>query len=133
MPALRFFLDRSLGRRQVPDALRADGWDLITLSDHYGIPTDQSVEDVDWLELAGSNSWPVLMKDEKIRYRPAERAAVIAHDVTAFYLTSGNLSGAQMGKLFVAHRSLIWRLAAEPGPSLFAVSRSGVRKIDLDS
>jgi uncharacterized protein (DUF433 family) len=30
----RFFLDRSLGRRAVPEALRADGWDLITLAEH---------------------------------------------------------------------------------------------------
>jgi hypothetical protein len=28
----RYFLDRSLGRRAVPEALRADGWDLITLA-----------------------------------------------------------------------------------------------------
>jgi hypothetical protein len=33
----RFFLDRSLGRRAVPEALRADGWHLITLAEHYGM------------------------------------------------------------------------------------------------
>jgi|SRR5579875_63283 hypothetical protein len=131
MPGLRFFLDRSLGRHQVPAALRADGWDLVTLSEHYGIPADQTVEDVEWLELAGRQRWPVLMKDERIRYRPAERAAVIAHGVTAFYLTSGNLSAAQMSEFYISHRDSIWRLAAIPGPSLFAVSRTGVRRIDL--
>ncbi|MFC6706178.1 hypothetical protein [Flexivirga alba] len=131
MPGLRFFVDRSLGRRQVPDALRADGWDLVTLSEHYGIPTDETVDDVEWLELAGRQHWPVLMKDEKIRYRPAERAAVIEHGVSAFYLTSGNLSGAQMSELYISHRDAIWRLAVAPGPSLFAVSRTGVRAINL--
>ena len=37
----RFFLDRSLGRKAVPEALRADGWDLITLAEHYGMPADE--------------------------------------------------------------------------------------------
>lgn len=38
----RFFLDRSLGRKAVPEALRADGWDVITLAEHYGIPADET-------------------------------------------------------------------------------------------
>ena len=29
----RFFLDRSLGRKAVPEALRADGWDIVTLAE----------------------------------------------------------------------------------------------------
>jgi hypothetical protein len=43
----RFFLDRSLGRRAVPEALRADGWDLITLAEHYGMPADEQVADTE--------------------------------------------------------------------------------------
>jgi hypothetical protein len=31
----RFFLDRRLGRKAVPEALRADGWDVITLAEYY--------------------------------------------------------------------------------------------------
>lgn len=126
-----FFVDRSLGRHRVPNLLREAGWSLITLAEHYGIPADEDVDDVDWLELAGQNRWPALMKDEKIRYRPAERAAVMAHDVRAFYLTSGNLTSQQMADLFVAHRDVIWGRAAEAGPALFAVSRDAVRQIDL--
>lgn len=45
------------------------------------------------------------MKDEKILYRPAESAVVIAHGVSAFYLTSGNLSGAQMSERYVSHET----------------------------
>jgi hypothetical protein len=48
------FLDRSLGRLQVPRLLRDTGLRLVTLSEHYGIPSDEDVADVDWLELAGS-------------------------------------------------------------------------------
>ena len=96
MAGPHFFVDRSLGRRQVPELLRADGWELVTLAEHYGIPADEGVADVDWLRLAGEQGWPVLMKDEQIRYRPAERAALLKHGVRAFCLTSGNLTGRQM-------------------------------------
>jgi len=60
------FLDRSLGRRQVPDLLRAAGLRVKTLSEAYGIPADEDVTDVGWLEWAGTRGWVVLMKDEKI-------------------------------------------------------------------
>src|SRR5882757_5050165 len=77
------FLDRSLGRRQVPDLLRAAGLRLRTLAEVYGIPADETIDDVDWLTRAGLEGWVVLMKDERIRYRPAERAALVDHRVRA--------------------------------------------------
>lgn len=43
----KFFLDRSLGRKAVPELLRANGWDLVTLAEHYGVPADQDVADTD--------------------------------------------------------------------------------------
>ena len=41
----RFFPGRSLGRKAVPEALRAGGRDLITLAEHYGMPADEQVAD----------------------------------------------------------------------------------------
>ena len=73
------FLDRSLGRRQVPDLLREAGLHLRTLAEVYGIPADETIADVDRLARAGGEGWVVLMKDERIRYRPAERAALVDH------------------------------------------------------
>jgi hypothetical protein len=62
-----FFVDRSLGRIEVPHLLREDGWELTTLAEHYGEKTGQGVDDVDWLTVAGEHGWPVLMKDTRIR------------------------------------------------------------------
>ncbi len=98
MAAPHFFVDRSLGGVTVPRLLREAGWDLTTLAEHYGKPADEAVDDVDWLALAGGNGWPVLMKDEKIRYRAAERAAVVDAGVRAFCLASGNLKSADNGR-----------------------------------
>lgn len=133
MTGPHFFVDRSLGRRQVPELLRADGWELVTLAEHYGIPADEGVADVDWLRLAGEQGWPVLMKDEQIRYRPAERAALLKHGVRAFCLTSGNLTGRQMGDLFRRHRTAIWEHAEAPGATLFLISRTALRQVDLEN
>lgn len=125
------FLDRSLGRKQVPYLLRAAGLRIRTLSEVYGIPADENVADVQWLGLAGSTGWPVLMKDERIRYRPAERAIVVAHAVQAFCLTSGNLRAAAMAAQYLAVLDDIAVACRTPGPFLYAVSRTGLRQIDL--
>ncbi|CAN5313950.1 hypothetical protein BH24ACT10_BH24ACT10_19480 [soil metagenome] len=42
------FLDRSLGRRQVPALLRDAGLRLHTLAEVYGVPADQAVADTEW-------------------------------------------------------------------------------------
>jgi hypothetical protein len=126
------FLDRSLGRRQVPDLLRAAGLRLHTLAEIYGIPADETIADVDWLARAGGEGWAALMKDERIRYRPVERAALIKHKVQAFCLTSGNLRALDMAQLYLDRLAEITALCAEPGPFLYAVSRSRIRLVDLD-
>ncbi len=74
----RFFLDRSLDRKAVPEALRADGWDVITLAEHYGMPADEQVADTDWIEEAAKHGWPILMKDKRIRHRSAEITAFMS-------------------------------------------------------
>lgn len=125
------FLDRSLGRRQVPDLLRAAGLRLRTLAEVYGIPADETIADVDWLARAGHEGWVVLMKDERIRYRPAERAVLVDHRVRAFCLTSGNLRAAEMAQQYIAVLGKLTAACAAPGPFLFVVSRSGLRRVDL--
>lgn len=127
-----FFVDRSLGREQVPRLLRADGWSLTTLAEHYGVPADERVEDTDWLAMAGAKLWPVLMKDERIRYRPAERAAIRAAGVPAFCLTNGNLRAADMARYLINNKQAIWFAATKPGPALYAVAASGIRLLDLE-
>lgn len=124
-------MDRSLGCVRVPQLLRADGWDIITLAEHYGVPADESVQDVEWLSLAGDRGWAALMKDDRIRYRTVEREALIGAGVTAFCLSSGNLATAAMAELFMAHKDEIWQRATDSGSSFYVISKSGMRRIDL--
>lgn len=127
-----FFLDRSLGRFGVAIALRAAGKQVQTLAEIYGVPADELVADVDWLELAGTNRWPVLMKDQRIRRRPAERRALLAHGVQAFCLTNGNLRIPAMAEQFLSAWRNIEHACTTPGPYLYAVSHSGLRRVELD-
>jgi PIN like domain len=85
------FIDRSLGRKQVPALLRAAGLRLVTLAEHYGVPADENVTDVTWLADVGRLGWAVLMKDERIRYKRPERDAVARHNVRCFCLTRQDL------------------------------------------
>lgn len=127
----RFFVDRSLGRIRVPGLLREAGWSLVTLADHYGIPQDERIADGEWLQLAGAEGWPVLMKDDRIRYRPAEKEALITHGVTAFSISGGNLTSAQIAEILIHHKSQIWAAAAAAGPAVYVVSRTKLRRADL--
>ncbi len=131
MESPHFFVDRSLGAVQVPQLLRHAGWLLTTLVEHYGKPEDETVADVDWLALCGEQGWPVLMKDEKIRYRAAEREALVEAGVTAFCLASGNLRSADMAEVFVRHRDVIWEKAAAGGAAIWVLSRHQARLAEL--
>lgn len=126
------FLDRSLGRIQVPALLRSSGLRLVTLAEHYGIPADESIVDEEWLELAGSRGWVVFMKDTRIRYNQAERDAVKEHQVRCFYLSNQALTGADMAARFLSNLDAITEACAEPGPFIYAVHKNRIEKLPLD-
>ena len=117
----RFFIDRSLGRIAVPRLLRADGWDVITLSEHYGMPADESVADTEWIREAASRNWPILMKDKRIRTRQAEIEAVVENNAQCFVITRGDLTSADMAARFLANKAAILAAAGSPGPFIYSV------------
>jgi hypothetical protein len=78
-----FFIDRSLGRHVVADALREAGASVHVMADVYGEKVGQGLADTDWLGDAGGNGWVVLMKDDKIRFPPAELEALTRAGVRA--------------------------------------------------
>jgi hypothetical protein len=125
------FVDRSLGRVLVPSLLRAAGLRLITLSERYGIPADETVPDHQWLRDAGERGEAVFMKDARIRCQPAEKAALLAHAVRCFCLTGGNLTGEAMAKCFLDNLDAITAACVDPGPFLFAVQRRRIERLAL--
>jgi PIN like domain len=128
-PDPEFFIDRSLGYDVAAEALRTAGLIVHTLASVYGEREAQSVTDERWLEFAGDRDWVVLMKDDSIRRRPRELAALSAAGVRAFCVTNANLTGAQYADLFVRHRHRIIQRSRHPGPYVYGVYTEGLRKL----
>jgi hypothetical protein len=116
-----FFIDRSLGRHQVPQALRAIGLIVHTMAEVYGELAGQRLKDEVWLRDVGRRGWIVLMKDDAIRRRPAEREALIASAVRAFCLTNAQLRGAEQAERLVRNHRRILKQAQRPGPYIYGV------------
>lgn len=123
-----FFIDRSLGARVVPDALREAGWIVHTMHDVYG-SRGERIEDVEWLERCGSEGWVALSKDKRIRYRAFERDALTAHEVRHFVLTSGNLTGAHQAARFTDNATRIMKACTEPAPFIYVVHSTRVERL----
>jgi hypothetical protein len=131
-PALgppEFLIDRSLGRIQLPAALRAEGLIVHTLAEVYGEAAAQEVPDVDWIALASARDWIVLCKDDRIRRRPAELRALIDGKVRVFCLTNANLGFAGQAAYFVANMNRIIQASRRPGPYLFGIYKDHIRKL----
>lgn len=117
-----FFVDRSLGNKFVPEALRTAGARVEIHEKHF--PDD--AEDADWLAEVGRRGWVVLTKDDRIRYRPHEIHAIERAQVRAFVLTTARMKGAEMAGLFATLALKLARLAINtPAPFVFALNRAG--------
>ncbi len=132
---LEVFCDRSLGRHQVPDALRALGWQVHTMADVYGEEQAQQLADTVWLADAGARGWVVLHKDAAIarlhQGQPGpELAALVAAGVQAFCLMSAQLPGAEQASRFVMASAEIERIArSQPGPFVYGLYSRKMRQI----
>lgn len=114
----------------MPDALRAAGAAVHVMADVYGERIGQGLADTEWLRDAGKNGWVVLMKDDKIRYRPAELESLTTSGVRAFCLTNANLRGSDMAERFVEQLPKIQKIASEQaGPYIYGVYTDGVRPL----
>jgi PIN like domain len=119
----KFFIDRSLGRVAVPAGLREDGWEVVTLAEHYGMPRDEEVADTEWIADAASRGWPILMKDKRIRHRRAEIEAVATNKAKCFVITRGDLTSADMVRRLVTNKQAIFRAIVTSGPYIYSVQQ----------
>lgn len=117
-----FFLDRSLGRKKVVAALMQAGAHAEVHDAHFPI----NARDEDWLREVGRRGWIVLTKDKKIRHRATELAALYRAGVSAFVLTSGNLSGDGMAAAFArALPRMVRTVQQSSSPFIGTVTKDG--------
>lgn len=125
------FIDRSLGRIKLPKLLREAGLQLVTLAEHYGMPQDEDVDDVTWLADTAARGWVALGKDERIRRRPAEKAAVRRHGARCFYFTRGDLPAEVYVERILANLEGITRVCAEDGPFIYVLHPNRIERMAL--
>ena len=125
------FIDRSLGRIQLPQLLRDAGLRLVTLAERYGIPNDETITDEQWLSDVGDRGEVAFMKDGRVRYNPAEKAAIIRHRVRCFCLSRRDLTADAMTRRFLQNLDRISDACSEPGPFMYAVHENRVEQLDM--
>jgi PIN like domain len=127
-PQPEFFLDRSLGRHVVADALRAVGLSVQTMAERYP-ETEERVVDERWIREVTADGLVILMKDDEIRRKPLEQQAVLESGARSFVVTNANLKGEEVAKLFVDNCHRIMQRARKPGPYIYGVYAERLEKL----
>src|SRR5437763_10903562 len=87
----------------------------------------QDASDPEWLAFAGKNNWIVITRDERIRYRVAEKQAIRRAKVRAFVLAAqGNLRAEMLAENLLKALPKIRKFAQKQKPPFVAkISRGG--------
>jgi predicted nuclease of predicted toxin-antitoxin system len=117
-----FFIDRSLGVEPIRSVLQQHGLIIETHDEHFR----RDEEDRVWLDEAGKRGWVVLTKDQRLRYRPLELAALRASRARVFVLVAGNLTGQSIAEAFVLALPRMMRLLLHrSGPFVARINSVG--------
>ena len=120
-----FFIDRSLGKKAVASTLMEIGANVIIHDQYFAQDTLDQV----WLEAAGNKGWIVLSKDNRIRYRANELAALNSANVLAFILIAANATGEEMATIFVKAYKRMLSIANEAHrPAIYTIGRDAKPK-----
>ncbi len=131
MPA-RFFVDENdlaLGK------LLAEEHGDVVYPGHDDLPqVPRGALDDEWLPIIGQRCLVVITRDQRIRYRNAEKQAWVDHGVRGFVLTGRrSQTTADSMAILQLHWTKIEVLvnAGPQGPWMQAVTASGLREIEL--
>ena len=79
------------------------------------------------LAAVSARSWVVLIKDQRLRYRPLEISTLRASGARVFVLIAGNLRGREIAATFEAALPRIHRLlGTHPGPFVARISKNAL-------
>jgi uncharacterized protein with PIN domain len=108
-------------------ALRNAGLKVEVHDDHFA----QNAPDPEWLSVAGKNGWIVVTRDERIRYREAEKQAIRRAKVGAFVLAArGDLKIEMLAEVLLKAMTKIRRTITDQKPPFIAkVSRDGTVRV----
>ncbi len=121
-------MDRNLGGKKLPAALRAAGWKVEAHRDHF--PEHDIIkeeDDTEWIHYAGERGWVILCADLRTLYNPLEKQALQASGTLAFMLQKKEMTGEQMAQAFIDAGSAIMRkIKNDRPPAVYKVRKNGV-------
>lgn len=116
--SLVFFTDRNLGK-QFPNILIDAG---LSVERHIDLFPD-TAKDEEWLTEIGRRGWYAITHDQKIRYKPNEKAAVFIAGVGLF-IVIGKVPFPQLAENFIATLPKIKRFVDQhPRPFIAKIYR----------
>lgn len=116
------YLDRSLGKHVIADALREAGQSVEVHDDHLAI----DAPDEEWIELVGKRNWVALTKDKNIRYRFAEIRAIKKHNAKVIVIRAKNATGVDIAEVLIRSHQRIRRFAQRTAaPFVAGIDRAG--------
>lgn len=127
----RFFLDRGLGSRTVPNGLRAAGWVVTTMDERYGVNASQSIADATWIRDACLQGDVIITKDRAIAKRPLEAEAIFYSEARVLTIASAQITGPEQLARLLDNAPRIERMIPQPGPWVLALYADNVRRIRL--
>jgi hypothetical protein len=123
-----FFIDRSLGRRWVAEALARSGLRSEIHDAHFA----SNAQDVEWLRVVGERGWIVLTKDDRIRRNPPEQRAVLEAGLRVFVIKIKDATGPEIAALVERRASALADFArAHAAPFVALVSHRAIRLVRL--
>ena len=117
-------LDENLSSADIAGFLRRfpKVWQVELHTDHFvrGLP------DVDVIRECASRGWILISCDDRIRYVPENKAAVLASKIRAFMFNKGNYQGVEYAAALVVGRTqIVNAIRKNAGPLLARIQVSG--------
>lgn len=121
-PAPTFYVDESIFSNALVAELTAAG----IAFDRVGLVVPFGAQDEVWLSHCGKHSYLALTRDQRIRYRPLEKQALIEYGVACFTFTQGQATAAQCAARIVELAPKMAAIAVgQPRPLLYTFGLSG--------
>lgn len=116
------FIDRCAWSRRLGEALTAADIPFIAHQQRFA----SACPDEEWLQVAGTEGWIVLTRDQAIRRKPNELKAFRAAKLILFALASGNASAEDTARLLVTlYPKMMRKARATQPPAMFSVTLAG--------
>lgn len=132
MRPVTFFIDRSMGERQVPAALRDAGWVIVTMAERYGRQAGEDKQDPDWIRDASDLGEAIITKDKMIAERPIEAQTIHLCDARVFASSPATLRSSEMIVRLLRNEAAIPRWSTRHGPYVAAVREQVLGRVRLN-